>query len=167
MRALIKTLTLIINQSLLSDIFPDLLKVAKVVPVFQKGDSLIVDNYRPISLLSYEGQFGFREKHSTELAFLQLMDWIISALDQKHLPSSIFMDLSKVFDTLSHEILLKIKLHYGINGTTLHWFSSYLKNRKRYVELNNTSSTISTLNIGVPQGSILGPLLAWGTNVFV
>ena len=87
------------------------------------------------------------------------MDRIISALDQKHLPLSIFMDLSKAFDTLNHEILLKKLQYYGINGTALHWFSSYLINRKQYVELNNTSSTISTLNIGVPQGSILGPLL--------
>ena len=181
--ALIKPLTLIINQSLLSGIFPDLLKVAKVVPLFKKGDSLMVDNYRPISLLPsiskvfekvvyiqlseyfsknklfYAGQFGFREKHSTELATLELMDRIISALDQKHLPLSIFMDLSKAFDTLNHEILLKKLQYYGINGTALHWFSSYLINRKQYVELNNTSSTISTLNIGVPQGSILGPLL--------
>ena len=70
-----------------------------------------------------------------------------------------FMDLSKAFDTLNHEILLKKLQYYGISGTALHWFSSYLINRKQYVELNNTSSTISTLSIGIPQGSILGPLL--------
>ena len=125
-----KPLTLIINQSLLSGNFPDLLKVAKVVPLFKKGDSLIVDNYRPMSLLPsiskvfkkvvyiqlseylkkklfYEGQFGFRERHSTELATLELMDRIISAVDQKYLPLSIFMNLSKASDTLNHEILLK------------------------------------------------------------
>ena len=139
--ALIKPLTLIIHQSLPTGIFPDLLKVAKVVPLFKKGDSLMVDNYRPISLLPsiskvfekvvyiqlseyfsknklfYAGQFGFREKHSTELATLELMDRIISALDQKHLPLSIFMDLSKAFDTLNHEILLK--------KTTILWHKRY------------------------------------------
>ena len=181
--ALVRPLTLIINQSLITGIFPDKLKVAKVIPLYKKDDKLIMDNYRPISLLSsiskvfekvvflqlssyfiennlfHDGQYGFREKHSTELATMELMDRVISALDDKDLPISIFMDLSKAFDTLDHTTLLHKLKYYGINGITLNWFNSYLSNRSQYVEIDNVLSTKMVINTGVPQGSILGPLL--------
>ena len=128
---LIKPLTLIINQSLITGIFPEKLKLAKVIPLYKKDDKLMMGNYCPISLLTsisklfgrvafeqlsdyfssnnyfHDSQYGFREKHSTKLATVELMDRIISALNEKFLPISIFMDLSKAFDTLDHFILLE------------------------------------------------------------
>ena len=104
-------------------------------------------------------QYGFRKTFSTELAILELQDRIINALDQKLCCAGIFMDLSKAFDTLDHQILLTKLNHYGIRGITLDWFRNYLTNRTQYVCLNDSSSEPDTLICGVPQGSILGPLL--------
>ena len=181
--AITQPLTMIINQSLLTGIFPEKLKIAKVIPLYKKGDRLIMGNYRPISLLPaisklfekvvyqqlyhyftannlfYEGQYGFRNNHSCELANIELTDHILSALDEKKLPLSIFMDLSKAFDTLDHTILIRKLHHYGITGTPLNWFKSYLTDRVQYVEINSLSSTMGPITTGVPQGSILGPLL--------
>ena len=87
------------------------------------------------------------------------MDRVISALDNKDLPMSIFMDLSKAFDTLDHTTLLHKLKYYGINGITLNWFNSYLSHRSQYVDIDHVLSTKMVINTGVPQGSILGPLL--------
>ena len=170
-------LTLIINQSLITGIFHDKLKIANVIPLNGKGDKLIMDNYRPKSLLSFmskvfekvvflqisiyfkennlfhDGQCGFREKHWTELATMELMDRVISALDDKDLPISIFMDLSKVFDALHCKTLLHKLKYYGSNGITLNWFNSYLSNKSQYVKMDNVLSTKMVLNTGVPQGT--------------
>ena len=109
--------------------------------------------------LLYESQYGFRKQHSTELASLELTDRILHDLDNNKVPISVFLDLSKAFDTLDHSILLKKLQFYGVKNTALSWFDSYLSNRSQYVDLNGTSSMFSPLSTGVPQGSILGPLL--------
>ena len=183
--ALINPLTCIINQSLKSGIFPNKLKIAKVIPIFKKDDKHDLNNYRPISLLPtiskvfervvhmqlfqyftdndlfYNYQYGFRKKHSTETAILQLIDQIYNDLDEKRkrLPIAIFLDLSKAFDTIDHEILLQKLKHYGINNIEHKWFQSYLSNRSQFVEFDGTQSNPKGITTGVPQGSILGPLL--------
>ena len=98
----------------------------------------------------------FAKKCSTEHAILHLTDIIISEMDQCKTPITFFLDFSKAFDT---EILIKKLKYYGVMDTSLTWFESYLTNRKQYVEYNNTKSTILDINTGVPQDSILGPLL--------
>ena len=104
-------------------------------------------------------QYGFRKNYSTDLAILDLLDKITQSLAQKCHVIGIFMDLSKAFDTLDHKILLKKLERYGIRGTPLAWFQDYLSNRKQYVVFNSTQYKILDLTCGVPQGSILGPLL--------
>ena len=109
--------------------------------------------------LFYKSQYGFRRKHSTELAALELTDRILTEMDQYKCPISIYMDLSKAFDTLDHQILLKKLKHYGFFGKSLDMMKSYLTNRTQYVEYNGVASEFSQIQCGVPQGSILGPLL--------
>ena len=176
-------LATLINQSLHQGLFPEALKLAKVIPLFKKGDASCFNNYRPISLLLsvskiyekivhnqllsyfnvhklfFDNQYGFRPLHSTESASLELVDRIFSLLDEDKIPFAIFMDLSKAFDTLNHDILLHKLTYYGVNHNQLSWFESYLSNRKQYVSFNNSKSSISQTQLGVPQGSILGPLL--------
>ena len=178
-----RPLSIIINQSLCSGIFPSKLKLAKVIPLHKKEDQRVFGNYRPISLLCsiskifekvafkqileyftsnnllFESQYGFRENHSTELAALEFIDRIKLEMDPKKIPFSIFLDLSKAFDTLNHDILLTKLRYYGIQGIALNWFQSYLTKRSHYVQCNDTSSSIREIETGVPQGSILGPLL--------
>ena len=180
---LLRPLTLIINQSLTTGIFPDQLKIAKVLPIHKKDETTAMDNYRPISLLPaiskvfekaahiqlsnyftqnklfYHSQYGFREDHSTELAALELVDRIHLDLDKRKYPIAIYMELSKAFDTLDHNILLNKLKYYGVKNTELSWFQSYLTERSQYVEINGITSNVLTISTGVPQGSILGPLL--------
>ena len=109
--------------------------------------------------LLYKSQYGFHTLHSTELASLEIIDIIGKDLDNGKLPIGVFLDLSKAFDTLDHTILLDKLLYYGIKGTELAWFKSYLTNRTQFVSYNGTNSRTLTITTGVPQGSILGPLL--------
>ena len=181
--ALLKPITLIINQMLATGIFPEKLKLAKVIPIYKKDDDTLFTNYRPISLLPtiskifekvifkqlyahfqeknlfYSSQYGFREGHSTELATLELVDRITIQMDKMNTPVSIFLDLSKAFDTLNHNILLDKLKYYGISGTAHKLMSSYITERKQFVQMDDTKSDTITLTTGVPQGSILGPLL--------
>ena len=176
-------LTCIINQSLCTGIFPESLKIAKIIPVFKKENPHITDNYRPVSLLPilskifekvvfiqvydyftendllYKSQYGFRKLHSTELAALEFTDKIVANLEQGKLPLAIFLDLSKAFDTIDHNILLDKLRFYGITGKALDWFKSYLQKRQQYVQYGESVSSMSYIQTGVPQGSILGPLL--------
>ena len=149
-----------INESFVRGIFPDKLKIAKVIPVFKKGLTTKKSNYRPISLLSifskifekvmyqrlykfldtyellFNMQFGFRSGHSTDHALVSLTESIKLSLDKNRVGCGIFIDLQKAFDTVNHDILLKKLEHYGIRGTALSWFKSYLSDRKQFVSVN-------------------------------
>ena len=178
-----KPLTTIINQTLRTGIFPTKLKIAKVTPIYKKDDENLFINYRPISILPafskvfekvifnqlydyfdtyklfYNSQYGFRKNHSTELATIELVDKVTHEMDIGNLPMCIFLDLSKAFDTLNHIILLNKLKYYGLNGTSLTLFENYLTNRQQYVQYDDVDSELLYIKTGVPQGSILGPLL--------
>ena len=104
-------------------------------------------------------QFGFRSGHSTEMPLTIALDRITHALDRRQHVISIFLDLQKAFDMVDHSILLKKLEHYGVRGVSLGWFNSYLTNRRQIVKLNSVMSDCQPIVCGVPQGSILGPLL--------
>ena len=174
----------IINLSFATGIYPDALKIARVIPIFKnKGDELQVYNYRPISLLSninkifeklaysrlysflnlynciFELQFGFRSKHSCNHALFSLTEMVREALDQGNFACGIFIDFQKAFDTVDHNILLNKLDYYGVRGLAKKWFRSYLSNRQQYVTINGFNSKKLPMRYGVPQGSVLGPLL--------
>ena len=152
-------------------------------PIHKKEDTVTVSNYRPISLLSVfskifekamyyriysflckykqisTNQFGFRSNHSTEHAFINLMETIKKYLDNDETVCGVFIDLQKAFDTVNHEILLEKLNHYGIRSKENNWFRSFLTNRKQYVSINGFFSQTKIVRCGVPQGSTLGPLL--------
>ena len=107
----------------------------------------------------FELQFGFRANHSTNHALFSLTETIRDALDNGNFACGIFIDLQKAFDTVDHEILLKKLEHYGIRGLANSWFKSYLTNRQQFVSINGFNSKSQTMKFGVPQGSVLGPLL--------
>jgi hypothetical protein len=159
------------------------MKIAKVTPIFKSDAHEEFSNYRPISLLPnfskileklmfnrltnflnkyeilYEQQYGFRQHFSTDFALIELSDKIARAMDDKKPMIGIFIDLSKAFDTLNHNILLQKLLNYGIRGIANNWFRNYLSERVQFVNYNNVLSSRSKITTGVPQGSILGPLL--------
>ena len=171
------------NLSLTKGIFPNQLKLARVVALFKSDDRMLVNNYRPVSILPvlsklyerimynrllkfinkhnllYKFQFGFREQHGTDIALIVLIDKIMQAFNDGEMVLGVFLDLSKAFDTVNHEILLNKLYHYGIRGVANDWFKSYLSNRKQYVSYNDCCSSQRVIKCGVPQGSILGPLL--------
>lgn len=176
-------LSSLINCSLSTGSVPDDLKLAKVIPLHKSGDLNRICNYRPISILPYfskifekavyrrvesflsrfsllnNKQFGFRKNHSTYMPLLLLYSKIADALDRGEFTIGVFLDLSKAFDTVNHEILLSKLYHYGLRGCVLKWFTSYLSGRKQLTEFNGFESSFSDVACGVPQGSILGPLL--------
>ncbi len=164
-------------------IFPDKIKIAKIILILKKDDESQFTNYRPISLLPtiskifervifkqlykflhdskllYDSQYGFREGHSIEYATLEIVDRITLEMDNMNTPISIFLDLSKAFDTLDHQILIKKLEYYGLNELSIKLMESYLSNSKQYVEIDDSVSDMLDLTTEVQQGSILGPLL--------
>ena len=186
---ILKPLHIIVNQSIQEGIFPGLMKLAHVTPLFKLDSVLDKNNYRPISLLMvlskilekaiyrqlysflqtmdkmYLSQYGFRKKHSCENAIQELLSSVLKNKENKKFTAAIFLDLSKAFDTLDHRILLLKMERYGIRGLVLGWCKSYLENRTMCVRsLAGTPPSLEvseTYNIdyGVPQGSCLGPLL--------
>ena len=107
----------------------------------------------------FNNQFGFRAKHCTTHAVLNIVDKIQHAIDSGNFSCGLFLDLSKAFDTVNHQILLNKLEHYGIQGMALDWFISYLTNRKQFTQIGSTSSTSKEITCRVPQGSVLGPVL--------
>lgn len=173
----------VINKSFEQGVFPQSLKLARVVPIHKGNSKTEVSNYRPISLLSsfskiyeklmhnrvlefldsngslFEMQYGFRPGRSCEHALLNAQNLLLSTMSKKQISLLLLIDFSKAFDMVEHSILLQKLQHYGIRGIALQWFKSYLQNRKQFVSVDGTNSSCMNLNHGVPQGSILGPLL--------
>ena len=173
----------IINDSFITGVFPGKLKISRVNPLHKKESSLDPNNYRPVSLLSifskiyekvmytrlykflensnlfYSKQFGFRSKHSTNHALISISENIKNSIDNGKFGCGIFLDLKKAFDTVNHNILLDKMEYYGVRGNALKWFQSYLENSKQFVSVNGVSSEILDVKCGVPQDSVLGPLL--------
>ena len=181
-------LTNLFNISISTGIFPKCHKLARCVPVFKRnGDSSLVTNYRPISIITSiskllekivgknfieylegnkilcEQQHGFRKHRSVQTALLNFTDTISNTLDKNDKAIGLFLDLSKAFDTVNHDILLHKLTYYGCSGVELEWFTSYLSDRSIEVNIdknNRTSNDLKRiLTCGVPQGSILGPIL--------
>lgn len=173
----------IVNKSIKNKYFPEQLKIARVIPIFKGGCETDPNNYRPISILPLmskiferimfnqlyrfiekykllsDCQYGFRKKRSTTDAIMEQMQYIYENLDDGHMVVSLFLDFTKAFDSIDHRILLNKLPNYGIRGVILEWLNSYLSYRKQYVHCNKTSSESRQVTHGVPQGSILGPLL--------
>ena len=173
----------IFNSSIREGKFPDILKIAKITPIFKCNNIKIVSNFRPISLLSivskiieklmkvradsfismnnvlYNKQFGFRAGYSTSDTVVEFIDHCTASLDSKLYFIAIFLDLSKAFDTVNRDILVRKLDRMGFRGLTGEWFKSYLTDRRIYVNLNECNSRTATLNIGVPQGSVSAPWL--------
>ena len=178
----IEPLTHLLNLSVMYGVFPSELKLAKVIPLYKANDPMMFSNYRPVSVLPvfskiletimynqllpfitkhkllYAYQFGFRINHAPELALLCLVDKISDALENGGYVLGLFLDFSKAFNTVNHETLFAKLEFLGIHGICLQWFRSYLSNREQYV-YNDTLSSRQWIMCGVPQGSILGPLL--------
>ena len=182
-QAVAHLLTIIFNRSVHEGSFPHAMKIAKIIPL-HKGDSVLsVTNYRPISLLPIfskiferlvynrlvefivknnilsQNQFGFQKGKSTENAVTSIVSQILKAKERKESSYCIFLDFAKAFDTVNHDILIEKLNFYGVKDKALAWFKSYLSNRAQYTQIGENLSDIGLIKHGVPQGSVLGPLL--------
>ena len=176
-------ITHVMNLSIINGVVPTEIKVAKLVPIYKSGDRRLINNYRPVSVLPCysnilgklmynrisnfiykysllnEYQFGFSQKRSTNQALIVLLDKITAALDKGDSVLGVFLDFSKAFDTVDHHILLNKMYKYGIRGIVFEWMESYLSSRRQLVLFNYVKSEYANVTCGVPQGSIMGPLL--------
>ena len=173
----------VFNRSLAEGIFPNVLKKAKVIPIFKSGDKSLAENYRPLSLLPQiskifekliksrisnflnkfnilnDDQYGFRKNLSTADALSDVLESVNTNLENLENCAIVSIDLRKAFDTLDHDILINKLYIYGIRGIALKLIKSYLSDRIQFVRYNNTDSYYNYIKCGVPQGSVLGPLL--------
>ena len=173
----------IFNQAIIEGVFPEKLKHSRVIPIFKKGDKSLCSNYRPIALSScisklferlivknltsfinknnilFDYQFGFRKKFSTSLALMEVVNMINQETANKKLILGIFIDLQKAFDTVSHDILFYKLYNIGIRGNILRLIKSFLFNRKIFTFANGAYSEDSSVLCGLPQGSVISPLL--------
>lgn len=176
-------LAAVINTCLHHGVFPDVLKVSRTVPIFKKGDPELVLNYRPISLIPVlakvfetvlksqlikyfenneyfsQSQHGFRGGKSTFTAASQLVSNILEAFERRDSVALVLADLSKAFDCVSHEILLRKLCRYGVSNSSLQMLRSYLLNRQQMVSIRGALSSPLPVRHGVPQGSVMGPIL--------
>ena len=168
----------------ITGVYPSVFKLAVVTPIHKGGSKILLENYRPVSVLPvlnkivekiiykrlndyfsrhlkivFCRQFGFREKSGTENAAMELSETISRALDKKKFATGVFMDLKKAFDLVNHSILLQVLEKYGIRGTTLSIIQSFLSNRRQSVKVGSSTSEEEPIGSGVVQGSCLGPLL--------
>lgn len=181
--AIAESIVSICNESIRSNKFPQTWKTAKVIPLHKAGTKYDVNNYRPISILPclskllekhvhdsflnylntydliHDNQSGFRQNHSCETALVSLIDKWLKALDQGEMVGTIMVDFRKAFDLVDHTILLEKLKIYQCSENSLNWFTSYLTDRVQKVSVNGQLSESKSINYGVPQGSILGPLL--------
>ena len=175
--------TFIYNKSITLGVVPDIFKISRVTPIYKNGNITDPMNYRPISILTafskvlekivynqmilflekhkilFPYQFGFRKGYSTEQAILEMTDSVKTAIDQKQLTCGVFLDFSKAFDTVNHQILLSKLDKYGFRGIPHSWFTDYLTNCKQFVKVGEAESNKLQMLCGVLQGSTLGPLL--------
>jgi ferritin-like metal-binding protein YciE len=175
--------THLINKSIETSKYPEKLKLGKVIPVHKRGSKQDPSNYRPISLLSminkivekvlykrlyqyfenqqvlHKYQFGFRKNYSTISALIEIVEQLRYQKENKNITIGIYLDLTKAFDLVNHSILLNKLESYGVRGSTNKLIKSYLENRKQYTQVNAQKSKLKTIECGVPQGSVLGPLL--------
>ena len=178
-----KTLAIMVNQMVNTGIFQSQLKIFKVILLHKANDKTFLSNYRPIALLSSVAKifknvmldqiskyfinnnllsmqhYGFRAKHSTEFAALNLVDHLTYKLDSSQTPSNVLIDLSKAFDILIHDILLNKLNFYGVRRVANRLIYSYLSERQQVVQFNDCISEINSIKTEVPQGSVLEPLL--------
>ena len=180
---IVTPLSHICNQSFIEGVFPDEMKIARVIPLYKSGEKNKYNNYRPVSLLPQfskileklfdnrldsfiekdnilsDNQYGFRKNRATSMALVELIDKISNSVDSKKHTLGVFIDLRKAFDTIDHDLLLKKLEFYGIRGVVLKWLKSYLSQREQFVQIDDCLSEYLNVLCGVPQGSILGPKL--------
>ena len=179
---IVEPIVYIINLSIDTSTFPDHFKIAEVVPVYKAKEKYNPTNYRPISLISNlakiferilhnriikfflkskviaENQYGFMKNKGTKDAIAYLTDYVVKNLDARQCTAAVMLDFSKAFDTVQHVMLLEKLEFYGIRGKSLELVKNYLTNRYQYVKVNDCKSKLKEIKIGVPQGTILGPL---------
>ena len=159
------------------------MEASQIIALYKKSNRLLPENYRPISLLNCFGkvfekliyiqmmnfidkhkvlfiyQYGFRRKHSTSLALIDIVDKIKFAIDNNEYALGILLDITKAFDSINHDMLLSKLEHFGFRGHSLLFLESYLTDGRQYTSTNNCKSNARSITYGVPRGSILGPLL--------